>query len=123
MSDNGKGGALYNFDIHKFIDETIEKKDRYVDIFIGEHGVTVSVYPLSNNEELEDKKETPKANGKVYNPDAMYKKYEAVAREVISKRHWIPDNEEIEFLSHYCGSIALFAASDALTEYIGEDRL
>lgn len=32
-------------DIHKIIDDAMEKKDRSVTIFIGEHGTTVNVYP------------------------------------------------------------------------------
>lgn len=39
-----------NFDIHKFIDECMVKKDRYVTIYIGESGVSVSVYPLIEEE-------------------------------------------------------------------------
>lgn len=35
-----------NFDIHKFIDEMISKKDRYVNIYIGEYGTSISIYPL-----------------------------------------------------------------------------
>lgn len=40
-----------NFDIHKFIDECMNKKDRYVTIYIGENGVSVSVYPLVDEED------------------------------------------------------------------------
>ena len=36
-----------NFDIHKFIDECMNKKDRYVSIYFGESGVSVSVYPIT----------------------------------------------------------------------------
>mgnify|MGYP003312296496 FL=1 len=32
-------------DIHKLIDEAMEKKDRYVSIYIGEFATTVSVHP------------------------------------------------------------------------------
>ena len=33
-------------DIHKLIDEAIEKKDRYVSIYIGEFATTISVHPV-----------------------------------------------------------------------------
>lgn len=39
--------TLVPFDIHKFIDECMCKKDRYVTIYFGEFGVSVSVYPLT----------------------------------------------------------------------------
>lgn len=40
-----------NFDIHKFIDECICKKDRYVSIYFGECGTTITVYPFTDDEE------------------------------------------------------------------------
>lgn len=41
---------LVPFDIHKFIDECMCKKDRYVTIYFGESGVSVSVYPLTEED-------------------------------------------------------------------------
>ena len=38
------------FDIHKLIDESMNKKDRYVTIYFGENGTSVSVYPLIDEE-------------------------------------------------------------------------
>lgn len=35
-------------DIHKIIDDAMEKKDRSVTIFIGKEGTTVSVYPYED---------------------------------------------------------------------------
>lgn len=43
--------VLKDFDIHKFIDETMKKKDRYVSIFVGECGISISVYPLIPEDE------------------------------------------------------------------------
>lgn len=42
--------TLDNFDIHKFIDECMSKKDRSVSIYFSTHGVSVSVYPLEEDE-------------------------------------------------------------------------
>lgn len=39
------------FDIYKLIDDAMEKKDRYVTIYVGEEGMTVSVYPLTDDAE------------------------------------------------------------------------
>lgn len=48
-------------DIHKLIDETIAKKDRYVNIYIGEFATTVSVHPTADKAMwLHDN------NGKIY---------------------------------------------------------
>ena len=43
--------VLDNFDIHKFIDECMAKKDRSVSIYFGEHGTTISVYPITDDED------------------------------------------------------------------------
>lgn len=32
--------------IHNLIDEAMEKKDRYVSVFISDTGVSISVYPM-----------------------------------------------------------------------------
>ena len=37
--------------IHNLIEEAMEKKDRYVTLYFGETGVSVSVYPLTEDEE------------------------------------------------------------------------
>lgn len=38
-------------DIHEIIDEAMKKKDRYVTMYFGdEGGVSVSIYPLDDNE-------------------------------------------------------------------------
>ena len=37
--------------MHDFIDKAMDKKDRSVSIYIGEHGVSISVYPLKDEEE------------------------------------------------------------------------
>ena len=42
--------TLDNFDIHKFIDECMSKKDRSVSIYFSPNGVSVSVYPLEEDE-------------------------------------------------------------------------
>lgn len=42
---------LDKFDLHKFIDECVGKKDRYVSIYFSPHGVTVSVYPFDEDED------------------------------------------------------------------------
>ena len=42
---------LKNFDIHKLIDDAMEKKDRSVTIFFGKHGTSVSVYPITDDVE------------------------------------------------------------------------
>lgn len=37
---------VYNVkDIFPLIDEVISKRDRYVNLFIGEHGISASIYP------------------------------------------------------------------------------
>lgn len=42
---------LKDFDIYKLIDENIKKKDRYVSIFVGECGTSISIYPLIEEDE------------------------------------------------------------------------
>lgn len=37
-------------DIHKIIDDAMEKRDRTVSIYIGEAGVSVNVYPVDHDE-------------------------------------------------------------------------
>ena len=37
--------------LHELIDETMEKKDRSLSIYIGEHGVSISVFPIIDEEE------------------------------------------------------------------------
>ena len=37
-------------DIRQFIEEQIAKKDRYVSIYVGEYGTSISVYPLSEDD-------------------------------------------------------------------------
>lgn len=34
-----------------FIDEAIDKKDRCVSIYLGKNGISISVYPLEDEEE------------------------------------------------------------------------
>lgn len=43
--------VLKNFDLHKFIDECITKKDRSVSIYFNPNGVSISVYPYDMSEE------------------------------------------------------------------------
>ena len=38
-------------DIHKLIDESIEKKDRYVSIYSDGNGLSISIYPLDDENE------------------------------------------------------------------------
>lgn len=40
------GTLKHPFDIHKIIDDAMAKRDRTVSIYIGESGVSVSVYPV-----------------------------------------------------------------------------
>lgn len=42
---------LDNFNLHKFIDDCVGKKDRYVSMYFSPHGVTVSVYPVDEDED------------------------------------------------------------------------
>ena len=44
-----KSNNLENFDIHKLIDDAMEKKDRSVTIFFGKLGTSVSVYPITDD--------------------------------------------------------------------------
>lgn len=37
--------------IFAVLDDAMVKKDRYVSIFFGPHGTTVSVYPIAEDEE------------------------------------------------------------------------
>lgn len=37
--------------LHDFIDEAMAKKDRTVSIYMGENGVSISLFPLEDNEE------------------------------------------------------------------------
>lgn len=39
-----------DFDIHKFIDDMMSKKDRYVNLFFGENYTSISVYPLNDDD-------------------------------------------------------------------------
>lgn len=41
-----------NFDIHKIIDDAMEKKDRYVTVYIGKHGTSVNVYPVDESKTM-----------------------------------------------------------------------
>lgn len=43
------GTLKHPFDIHKIIDDAMEKRDRTVSIYIGEAGVSVSVYPVDHD--------------------------------------------------------------------------
>ena len=38
-----------NVDIHKLIYEAMEKKDRYVSLYISDYGMTVNIYPIEEN--------------------------------------------------------------------------
>ena len=42
--------GLRSFDVKAFIDEQIAKQDRYVSIYIGEYGTSISVYPVTEEE-------------------------------------------------------------------------
>lgn len=44
----------YNVDIHKLIDDAMEKKDRSVSLYISEHGVSVTVTPLDEPTKWEE---------------------------------------------------------------------
>lgn len=53
---NGYQSSKLNteIDIHKLIDECMEKKDRYITIFTSELGTSVSVYPMADEDEDND---------------------------------------------------------------------
>ena len=40
--------------IHDVIDDAMEKKDRYVSLYFGEYGCSVSIYPINEDEESEE---------------------------------------------------------------------
>ena len=37
-----------NINIHEIIDEATKKKDRFVTLYFGDEGISVSIYPLDN---------------------------------------------------------------------------
>lgn len=39
------------FDIHELIEDSMAKKDRYISIYVNENGLSVNVYPLTEDEE------------------------------------------------------------------------
>lgn len=42
------------YNLHKLIDESMAKKDRYITIYTSELGTTVSIYPISDEEDRND---------------------------------------------------------------------
>ena len=43
-----------NIDLNKLIDECLKKKDRYITIFVGENGTSISIYPYTEQEKEDD---------------------------------------------------------------------
>ena len=43
-----------NIDLNKLMDECLKRKDRYVAIFVGENGTSISIYPYTEKEKEDD---------------------------------------------------------------------
>lgn len=51
--EQGFGAAEQKF-IHDVIDKAMETKDRSVTLYFGNYGCSVSIYPISEDEESEE---------------------------------------------------------------------